>query len=570
MPLGVMVVGTILKEDHGLTVDIHYLPSDNTDLEEFLAGLHIGPDVGLVGLGTICGTLPRTLTLAKRIKELHPRLPVVLGGPQASSVPGELMAAYEFIDGIVIGEAESVVTFLWEAITTGQRSVRPGLIYIPPGASRLTLLPLQLQPAQLIDADDIRPIDYTLTPPPIDGGARGVSVEIGRGCPYKCTFCSTKVFFQRRFRFRSADMIIAELQKVREQHASSHFEFVHDMFTTNRRLVADLCKRLISEDLHLDWACSARTDRIDDSLLDLMYEAGCRRIFFGVESGSENMQQAIKKGLKVADIKIAVRSAWERQIGVTASLIIGFPAETPDDLADTLNLYFEFRSWRPAMRNVQVHSLSPLAGTELTAEYEDQLQFDGRLNDVAVMWTVTPWEEEQIRRYPRIFSSFYYFPNEYTSRAHYRYIYWFILHLGPFGNTLRLLWDLLGPELGTEFVRWVRHEERGTPSAATQAFDPATGASRVYAELRQFLGHLGLGQERTEVLLQVLEFEHWLGVSVLLDPQTPLLSWLDCTGLDTRPLADLEAARRGHWLYSADTKKKTVRRIRVPQLADAV
>ena len=70
----------------------------------------------------ICGTLPKTLTLARRIKELHPSLPVVLGGPQASSVPGELIATYDFIDGIVIGEAEHVVGPLWAAICAGRPS----------------------------------------------------------------------------------------------------------------------------------------------------------------------------------------------------------------------------------------------------------------------------------------------------------------------------------------------------------------------------------------------------------------------------------------------------------------
>jgi hypothetical protein len=78
MPLAVMTVGTMLKEDHGLDIDIHHLLSTSPD--DFVAGLRIGPEVARADLGTICGTLPRTLALTRRIKQQHPGLPLVLGG----------------------------------------------------------------------------------------------------------------------------------------------------------------------------------------------------------------------------------------------------------------------------------------------------------------------------------------------------------------------------------------------------------------------------------------------------------------------------------------------------------
>jgi radical SAM superfamily enzyme YgiQ (UPF0313 family) len=569
MPLGVMTVGTILKEDHGARIDIHHMPLDTTPPEDFIGGLGIDDDVAMVGLSTICSTLPRTLTLARIIRRLRPSLPLILGGPQASSVPGELMAAFDFIDGIVVGEAEQVVASLWRAMREQRRAVEPGLYYIPPGASRTSLLPPQVSPAQLIDADQIRPIDYTLVPARIDECDRGVSVEVGRGCPYKCTFCSTKVFFQRRFRFRSTEAIIAELRKIKQQYSNSRLEFVHDMFTTNRRLVEELCRQLIDSGLDVEWACSARTDRIDDDLLDLMVKAGCRRVFFGVESGSEAVQRDIKKGLTPENIKRSVRSAWERGIGVTASLIIGFPSETPDDLADTLNLYFEFRSWRPPLRSVQLHFLAPLAGTELTEQYGQALTYDGFLNDVAITFALTPWEEEQVRCHPAIFSSFYHFPNEFTSRDDYRYIYWFAFHLGPFGSTVRLLRELLGDSMGAAVLRWVREKSRVTPLSPPDAADPRTGAPVVCEDLRDFITFLRLEPACEEAALRVLQLEYWLRVAVILEPGSSVVSPLDLGDLDAPSLAGMDVSGRPSWLYTADVKRCVVRRINVSALLSA-
>ena len=566
MPLGVLTVATILQQDHGLHAEVHHLPATGTSIDEFVDQLRIDDRVGLVGLSTLCSTLPRSLSVARTIKTRHPHVPVVLGGPQASSVPGPLMATYGFVDGIVIGEAEQVISPLWQAIKTSQSVSAAGLVYVPPGAPRGNAVHGGFQAAPVVEADGIRAIDYRLVPRHDDAFDRGVSVEIGRGCPYRCTFCSTKLFFQRRFRFRDSRAIVAEIQEVIRRHGSTRFEFVHDMFTTNRRLVQDLCGRIIDERLNIEWACSARTDRVDDDLLDLMARAGCRRIFFGVESGSARTQKDIRKGLRIPAVRDAVRATWQRGINATVSLIIGFPNETAADLADTLNLCFEFSSWRPRLRPVQLHLLSPLAATELTSQLESTLEYDGFVSDVAVADSLTQWEESQVRRHPDIFSSYYYFPNPHVPRSHYRYVYWFVAYLGAFGNTIRLLYGRFGDRLGPLLIEWVGREPRTAPATTEEAANSLSSVPVVWDDLMRFIDFLGLAPEQARVLDQVAKYEYWLWSALAVGPAEPLISDLALDRLDTASLDELMSQPRGSWMYAADPAQKTIKCLNVRDL----
>ena len=138
-------------------------------------------------------------------------------------------------------------------------------------------------------------------------------VEVGRGCPYGCTFCSTNDFFRRRFRLRSPQAFVAELDALRRRWNARRFEFVHDMFTVDRKRVLELCASLERMTPSVEWYCSGRTDRVDPELLDRMWSAGCRGIFYGVESGSAAVQITIGKRLSLEGARSAVRHTAGRR-----------------------------------------------------------------------------------------------------------------------------------------------------------------------------------------------------------------------------------------------------------------
>ena len=99
------------------------------------------------------------------------------------------------------------------------------------------------------------------------------SLEMGRGCPFSCTFCSTNDFFRRRFRLKSPEKILAQMRRAKREYNATRFDLVHDMFTVDRKRVAAFCQTMLDSGENFLWGCSARTDCVDDELIDLMYRA---------------------------------------------------------------------------------------------------------------------------------------------------------------------------------------------------------------------------------------------------------------------------------------------------------
>src|SRR5439155_751596 len=126
-----------------------------------------------------------------------------------------------------------------------------------------------------------------------------------------------------------------------------------------RKKVAAFCETMIGSAEKFYWSCSARTDCIDDELIDLMAEAGCRGIFFGIDSGSDRMQEIMNKRLDLDEAIRRIEHADKRKIDTTVSLITGFPEETKDDLSTTVAFLAD--SLRFDRAEPQFHLLAPLA-----------------------------------------------------------------------------------------------------------------------------------------------------------------------------------------------------------------
>ena len=127
---------------------------------------------------------------------------------------------------------------------------------------------------------------------------RSMRVEAGRGCPFHCTFCSTATFFGRKYRVKAAAKLVSELKFLNSAYNITEFSLQHDLFTVNRRKVLEFCEEV--RPCGFSWTCSARIDCVDSELLREMARSGCRGIYFGVETGSSNLQELVKKRLDIS------------------------------------------------------------------------------------------------------------------------------------------------------------------------------------------------------------------------------------------------------------------------------
>lgn len=364
------------------------------------------PDV--IGFSTVSGCYPLTIRLAEECSAVLPNATIIFGGPQATVTDVDTMSAFPFVDLILRGEADDTFPALLRAMVGGsQENQIPGLTFRESG--RIRRNPAA---AAILDLDKTPLPAYDLIPCTRELDA--LALEIGRGCPYACTFCSTNDFFRRRFRLKSPEKVLDEMNRLHEAMGVKIFDLVHDMFTVDRKRVVAFCETMIGAGSPYKWSCSARTDSVDSKLLQLMKQAGCHDIFFGIETGSQRMQRVIDKDLDLGVARRVLQECSDLGIHATASLIIGYPQETRQDLRDTVEFFASVlvMPWVDPQFNV----LSPLAGTPITNEYRNQLTLDENWGDISENATLQDAVDRlMIVEHPDIFPNFYAFPYH-TSR----------------------------------------------------------------------------------------------------------------------------------------------------------
>lgn len=407
-PVGTLLLSTILR-NAGIQSDIlqfrHF--GDANDFASFLACAAdkiSAKNPRIVSFYTRCDTYYISLKIAEQIKSLSKDIYVVFGGPQADLSAQETLRDIPYVDFVCCGEGETTIVPFFSSLLAGAPDLTvPGLVFRSGGA-----VVANPRPGLIADLDSLPMIDYS----PLDvsnevhtSGARDLfPVDVGRGCPFGCTYCSTKTFWGRNYRLKSPERIVEEIKYIHQKFGATDFNFEHDMFTMNREKVIHTCRLLKNIGFPIRWRCSARADCLDKELIDIMTDAGMRIVFMGIETGSPRMQKLINKNLKLDDIPEKLAYISSKGVEITASFIYGFPQETQEDFSQTMSLMTKLCTV-PRI-TLQHHLCTFLPGTELTDQYREQLlrcpvntYISG---DVAVAEC-----EDVIRAHPGLFPQFY-------------------------------------------------------------------------------------------------------------------------------------------------------------------
>ena len=387
-PVGTLLLATILR-NAGIDADIlqFFQFDDSEKYDAFLTRAldMIGEkNAKIVSFYTRCDTYHVVLDLAQRLKERNPSVWTVFGGPQSDITAEQTVRELPYVDFVCCGEGETtVVPFFTSLLKNCPDLSVPGLVYRT--SSNVCKNP---RPELLPDLDGLPEIDYSLvknhSSTLYNKFAGLFPVDVGRGCPFGCTYCSTKTFWGRKYRLKSPERIVEEIRHIHEQFGITEFAFEHDMFTLRKDQVIRTCELLKTLDFPITWRCSARMDCLDEALVDTMAASGMKSIFVGIETGSPRMQKLINKNLKLDGILDMLTYIQKKSIQITASFIYGFPEETPEDVAQTLALIAEIQK-RKGME-VQAHLCTFLPGTELSDRYlSDMTPTDGYSDIVGAM-----------------------------------------------------------------------------------------------------------------------------------------------------------------------------------------
>jgi len=161
-------------------------------------------------------------------------------------------------------------------------------------------------------------------------------IVTSRGCPAGCTYCIKHVNYQFGVRLRSPGLIMEELWELKRL-GISNIHMYADLFTVNRDQVVDLCRRIIASGIDIHWTCNSRVDYVDEEMLQLMGNAGCWYISWGIESGNEQILKHARKGADPAKAERALR--WAKKAGIHnwGYFIVGLPGETEETIRQTID-----------------------------------------------------------------------------------------------------------------------------------------------------------------------------------------------------------------------------------------
>jgi radical SAM superfamily enzyme YgiQ (UPF0313 family) len=226
-------------------------------------------------------------------------------------------------------------------------------------------------------------------------GYVSMALFAARGCPYDCAFCYRPVF-GRNYRRRSPENIVAEIEKCAHEFGANHFRFVDDTFVVHRPWVRELSGLIGKLGLKVSFDVLARTNLIDDETAADLRSMGVRRIYFGMESGSDRVLQEMSKRATVADAIRAGEIVRKHGMEFLSWIMLGYPEEEKSDIQMTRDMLVKVK---PDILSISV--AFPIRGTAFHDQVKD------RISSRHSLWKRTG-ENRMVwqGRYPDIFYSF--------------------------------------------------------------------------------------------------------------------------------------------------------------------
>ncbi|WXG44812.1 MAG: radical SAM protein [Promethearchaeati archaeon SRVP18_Atabeyarchaeia-1] len=339
-PLGLLYIAAVLKKE-GFSVKLLDM---NAELirtkKQLVRGLRTSkPD--LVGISTLTPTFKSITDVAETCKEEFPGSPIILGGYFATFNHDRILAKYRSIDFVARKEGEGTATELAMELEKRKPELAKirGLSYRENGKVRIN------EDRPLIENLDSLPFPaYELVSHltyGYFGGIRTTSKNLGglltsRGCHYTCRFCSCAAFTNSTIRWRSPQSVVEELRFFNDKYGLNEYMFVDDNFTFNKDRVMEICRTIKKEGLDLDWYCEGRVNQADENMFREMFNAGCKVMYFGIESCVDKILKYYRKGITYEMAKQAVNKARRAGLDVVGSFILGAPIETIAEMRETI------------------------------------------------------------------------------------------------------------------------------------------------------------------------------------------------------------------------------------------
>jgi len=332
-PLGLLYLASYLRKNSNHEVEVLDMPAEGLSYDS-LGELVKQKSPQLIGITAMTFTMLDVIKAIKIIKASLPEARIVLGGPHPTLYPRETVSL-EGVDFVIAGEGEEVFLELLNNIDHKEALFCLNGIFFKQGDKICG----NGQSDFIEDLDRLPFPERTLTPykkynSVLSRRSPITTMFTSRGCPFGCNFCD-RPQLGKRFRARSAENVVSEMQRCYEMGIKELLIY-DDTFTVDRKRVLDICEIIRKRGLDINWDIRARVDTVDEEMIKKLKNAGCIRIHYGVEAGTQKILDVLDKGFRLGDVENAFRITKKYGIQTLAYFMIGSPSETREDILETV------------------------------------------------------------------------------------------------------------------------------------------------------------------------------------------------------------------------------------------
>ncbi len=362
-PLGVGILGTILQNEN-YNVKIYDGNAEELELIKYLEQLDTFiPDI--VGFSIITPNYPVAKINIKQLKEKYKNIKIIAGGVHSTLFPDDLLN--DGVDVVVKGEGEQVIVNLVKVLLSENNlSNIDGIVYKE--NQKIILNESKKKNIKLSDVPIVNRNLFNLK------RYTHHSMIASRGCPYRCNFCCnySGTILQKGTTVNKYTDIIKEMKYLETNFNAKDIFFADDIFLIKKSDILAFCIEYKKANLSVEWVGQMRADTIDEEIAKAISNAGCKRIYFGVESGSENILKSSNKRLTKKQLLTGITHAKNAGIRVKTGWIYGLPG-TMEEQYESIDFMIKMRP-----HEISIHQLIPFPGTPY---YENPELYGIRIKD---------------------------------------------------------------------------------------------------------------------------------------------------------------------------------------------
>lgn len=368
-PLNLMYLAAALEEN---LVSVKIIDDDMYQMGfKKIADLASKIDPRIAGVTATTATIKNALKYVKAIKLALPNTLTVIGGPHPTFMPFETLETEDTLDVVVMGEGEKTmveITNKYENSEKKEFNEIKGIYYRGNDKIKAT------KPRPLIEnLDDLPfparhliPFNEYKTSKNQAGG-----IITSRGCVFSCNYCSSSLIMGKKFRSRSPENVVDEMEELVYKYDVREIAFLDDIFMLNKRRAMKIADEIRSRGLDLSFVTSSRVDTVNHELLECLKNAGMSTLYCGVESGSQRVLDLMGKGITLKQAEDAINTAKKVDIDVLGSFILGFPGESSQEMDQTIDFSIKLD---PDYSQFSI--LTPFPGTPIFYELKQKALLD--------------------------------------------------------------------------------------------------------------------------------------------------------------------------------------------------